>query len=116
MITGVDTILCQTDDMDRAIAFYRDTLGLSPYVASPHFSGFMIGATKLAVHPRMHGEPGVNSGNWIAGLSVQNLDSFRARLRGAGAWCAAEYHDIPGGKLLDFKDPDGNMLQAVQRN
>lgn len=38
-------------DMDKAIAFYRDTLGLSLRFQSPHWSEFDTGATTLALHP-----------------------------------------------------------------
>jgi len=115
MITGIDTVLCQTDDMDRAVAFYRDVLGLTPTHTSEHYSGFRIGEVGIGLHPRMEGEPGRNTGNWIVGMAVRNLDEFRDRVRSAGGWCADEYHAIPGGRLLDFRDPDGNALQAIQR-
>ena len=39
------------DDMDRAVAFYRDKLGLEPAFQSPFWSEFATGDTKLALHP-----------------------------------------------------------------
>lgn len=116
MITGIDTVLCVTDDMDRAVAFYRDTLGLTPTYTSPYYSGFKIGSVSIGLHPPMNNDPVQNSGNWVLGLSVANLDEFREKIRSSGVWCAGEYHVIPGGRLLDFKDPDGNALQAIQRD
>ena len=38
-------------DMDRAVAFYRDTLGLTLKFASPGWTEFATGETTLALHP-----------------------------------------------------------------
>jgi catechol 2,3-dioxygenase-like lactoylglutathione lyase family enzyme len=38
-------------DMDRAVAFYRDTLGLPLRFASPYGSEFETGPVTLALHP-----------------------------------------------------------------
>lgn len=38
-------------DMEKAITFYRDTLGLTLRFQSPHWSEFETGATTLALHP-----------------------------------------------------------------
>jgi hypothetical protein len=38
-------------DMQKAIAFHRDVLGLSPRFTSPHWSEFDTGDVTLALHP-----------------------------------------------------------------
>jgi catechol 2,3-dioxygenase-like lactoylglutathione lyase family enzyme len=38
-------------DMDRAVKFYRDTLGLSLKFESPGWSEFVTGETTLGLHP-----------------------------------------------------------------
>ena len=38
-------------DMDRAVTFYRDTLGLPLKFQSPGWSEFVTGKTTLALHP-----------------------------------------------------------------
>lgn len=116
MITGLDTLFCQVDDMDRAVAFYSGVLGLTPTYASPHWTGFELGGVRFGLHPRFNGSGGDTNGNFVAGLAVEDLEAFRDHLKASGAWCAEEFHIVPGGKLLDFRDPDGNWLQAVERS
>ena len=38
-------------DMNRAVAFYRDTVGLELKFSSPEWSEFATGTTTLALHP-----------------------------------------------------------------
>ena len=44
-------------DMDKAIAFYRDTLGLELKFQSPFWSEFATGQTTLALHPASADNP-----------------------------------------------------------
>ena len=44
-------------DMDRAIAFYRDKLGLDLKFQSPFWSEFATGETVLALHPASDDKP-----------------------------------------------------------
>ena len=44
-------------DMDRAVAFYRDTLGLTLRFASPFWSEFDTGTVTLALHPASEQNP-----------------------------------------------------------
>ena len=44
-------------DMDRAVSFYRDTLGLTLKFASPGWSEFATGDTSLALHPASDQNP-----------------------------------------------------------
>src|SRR3954454_16200981 len=38
-------------DMEKAIAFHRDVLGLTPKFTTPHWSEFDTGEVTLALHP-----------------------------------------------------------------
>jgi len=42
-------------DMDKAVVFHRDTLGLTLKFQSPGWSEFATGETALALHPAAHG-------------------------------------------------------------
>jgi catechol 2,3-dioxygenase-like lactoylglutathione lyase family enzyme len=44
-------------DMDAAVAFYRDALGLKLHFQSPFWSEFETGETKLALHPASDDNP-----------------------------------------------------------
>jgi len=63
-------------DMDRAIAFYRDTLGFELKFASPFWSEFATGDTTLALHPASDDNA---AGSVELGFAVDNLREFYNR-------------------------------------
>ncbi|HVT11141.1 MAG TPA: VOC family protein [Fimbriimonadaceae bacterium] len=113
MVKNVNTILCEVADMNRAVAFYRDLLGLTPGVSSPFWSDFSVGGMRIGLHPPFQGGMKEPSGGWILGIEVDDLKALRAILEVAGTKCE-DYHDIPGGSVMDFHDLDGNPIQAMQ--
>jgi catechol 2,3-dioxygenase-like lactoylglutathione lyase family enzyme len=52
-------VVVYTRDMERAIAFYRDVLGLEPDFESPHWTTFRTGVCTFAA-PRGGRSPGSN--------------------------------------------------------
>ena len=100
--------------MERACAFYRDVLGLKPGVQSPYWSDFELGDVKIGLHPPFVAGPGRPEAGWIVGVEVDDLLELRSVLATVGVK-VGELHDVPGGVVLDFSDPDGNALQAIQR-
>ena len=64
------------DDMDRAVAFYRDKLGLEPAFQSPFWSEFATGDTKLALHPASGDN---KAGHVELGFEVDDVGQFHAR-------------------------------------
>ena len=113
MVKKVNTILCQVSDMDRAVAFYRDQLGLTPGITTQWWSSFSVGGVQIGLHPPFEGDNREAGKGWILGLEVEDLRLLRAKLEAEGTKCA-DYHDIPGGCVMDFADRDGNAIQAMQ--
>src|SRR5262249_27414811 len=60
-------------NMDRAVAFYRDTLNLPLKFASPEWSEFDTGETTLALHLASAANP---AGTVQLGFSVRDLQQF----------------------------------------
>src|ERR1700758_4025284 len=60
-------------DMDRAVKFYRDTLGLPLKFQSPGWSEFVTGETTLALHPASPKNPG---GTVELGFTVADIQGF----------------------------------------
>src|SRR5205823_1757255 len=60
-------------DMDRAVRFYRDVLGLPLKFQSPEWSEFATGTTTLALHPASAKSP---AGKVELGFTVPDLDQF----------------------------------------
>ncbi len=117
MITSVNTVICQTSDMDRSVAFYRDVLGLTPGHTSPYWSDFKVGDTRIGIHPPFEGSqpPFATQGKgWVLGLATDDIRGLRAKLEAAGAAITGDWHDTPSGVIFEFLDPDGHTLQAIQ--
>jgi predicted enzyme related to lactoylglutathione lyase len=116
-VSALMIVWCQASDMDRSVAFYRDVLGLSLEFSSPHWSQFRIGSMRLGLHPSLSGKTpphGEYGSGWFVGLEVDDLKALRGRLEAVGAPVHGDYHEVPGGTVLDFADPDGNVIEAMQ--
>jgi lactoylglutathione lyase len=57
-------------DMDKAVAFHRDTLGLTLRFASPFWSEFATGDVTLALHPASNENP---AGKVQLGFAVEDV-------------------------------------------
>jgi catechol 2,3-dioxygenase-like lactoylglutathione lyase family enzyme len=57
-------------DMDKAVAFYRDTFGLKVKFETPFWSEFETGDVTLALHPASENNP---AGGVEIGFSTENL-------------------------------------------
>ena len=66
-------------DMDRAVKFYRDAIGLSLKFQSPGWSEFSTGETTLALHPASEKNP---PGKVELGFGVPNFSNSTTSCRG----------------------------------
>jgi predicted enzyme related to lactoylglutathione lyase len=108
---ALDTVWCGVSDMDRAVAFYRDQLGLTPAFVSPFWTSIKLdGGVQLGLHG---GGGGGEGGGYVMSFTTDDLAMLRERLVGAGCK-VGEYHDTPRGAVMDVFDPDGNRMQAMQ--
>jgi predicted enzyme related to lactoylglutathione lyase len=97
-------------DMDRAVKFYRDTLGLPLKFQSPGWTEFATGQTTLALHPAS----AVNAPGAVeVGFGVDNLEAFHQEMLAKGV----EFPMPPkeqdfGGKLAQFIDSEGGKVSV----
>ncbi|HEY0703549.1 MAG TPA: VOC family protein [Candidatus Acidoferrales bacterium] len=68
-------------DMDRAVKFYRDVVGLPVKFESPGWSEFTTGDTSLALHPASAKNP---SGTYDLGFTVSDLQRFYEKMQTQG--------------------------------
>lgn len=111
-ITGVDFAVVQTQDFERAIAFYGTTLGLTESVRYGSRPGveFETGNLTLAVlEIEQFGMPFSVSRSPIA-LRVEDVAAARAELEGKGVTFHGETIDSGVCHQAFFSDPDGNAL------
>ena len=68
-------------DMDRAIRFYRGTLGLTPKFESPYWTEIATGETTLALHPASADHP---AGTFRLGFRVPDIQAFYTEMSAKG--------------------------------
>jgi predicted enzyme related to lactoylglutathione lyase len=92
-------------DMDRAVKFYRDVLGLPLQFQSPGWSQFLTGETTLGLHPASQKNP---AGSVELGFNVTNLERFHQEMtaRGVQFSMPPTKQDF-GGFLAQFVDSEG---------
>jgi catechol 2,3-dioxygenase-like lactoylglutathione lyase family enzyme len=96
-------------DMDRAVAFYRDTLKLPLKFASPEWTEFATGATTLALHPSSPENP---PGTTHLGFGTPDVRGFHATLSAAGVRFTRAPEPLHGITLAEFVDPDGARVSV----
>jgi catechol 2,3-dioxygenase-like lactoylglutathione lyase family enzyme len=125
-------------DMDRALAFYRDVLGMDvvfetlisgePFDSALHatrkqegrvvgglLGGLMVellslGAKPPADKPAPRGMTGIHN----VSLSVRDLDDTHRRITAAGYTPDQEPFEIGGVRMFFVKDPDGTAVEFIE--
>jgi lactoylglutathione lyase len=97
--------------VDRAVEFYRDTLGL-PMVKHGSFGAeFLDGNTHLGIHPAVHPDAKALVGRHTGiTLFVPDLLHYCGVLHDRGVRFVTEPTQQPWGIMAMVADPDGNML------
>ena len=125
-------------DMDRALAFYRDVLGMEivfetlisgePFDAALHatrkqegrvvgglLGGLMVELLSLGPKPTADKPPrrGI-TGIQNVSLSVTNLDDTHHRITSAGYTPDQNPFEIGGVRMFFVKDPDGTPVEFIE--
>jgi predicted enzyme related to lactoylglutathione lyase len=99
-------------DMDRAVKFYSDVIGLPLKFQSPGWSEFATGET-VALHPANDKNP---AGRLEMGFSVPDLHNFHTEMTGKGvAFPMAPTKQDFGGLLAQFVDSEGAHISVSDR-
>ena len=114
-IQELDFILLPTQDLQRARAFYGETLGLTIDTDSSRWVEVLAGGVTLALwEPESMGRPFAPTPNPIA-LRVPDVAAARAELEAAGVTFAGDIIDSGVCHMANFADPDGNRLMLHRR-
>jgi lactoylglutathione lyase len=97
-------------DMDRAIKFYRDTMGLPLKFQSPGWSEFITGETTLGLHPASENNA---AGKIEMGFNVPDLAKFYDEMRANGVkFSMPPTKQDFGGMLARFEDSEGAQVSV----
>ena len=110
-------------DIDRAIAWYRDKLGLEPADKTPGGATYVCGqGTRFDLYPSQFAGTGQQT---VMGWETPELEKEMEELRAGGV--TFEEYDLPGIKTANgiadmggergcwFKDSEGNTLSLFER-
>ena len=100
-------------DLQRAVEFYGNVLGLEKKYQYSSYAGFDCGGVEIGLRP---GNPsGENLDMPCVDFLIPDIDRCYEEMRRHGVRLLKEPHDTPwGGRTALFTDPDGNVLQLVQ--
>ena len=101
-------------DMDRAVTFYREVLGLPLKFQSPGWSEFSTGETSLGLHPASEKNP---AGSIELGFSVGNLGKFHQEMSAKGVqFSMPPTKQDFGGTLAQFLDSEGGLCSVAEQS
>ncbi|MFP6655907.1 MAG: VOC family protein [Myxococcota bacterium] len=120
----ITMITLGVEDLDRAIAFYRDGLGLPLREGPEGIAFFETGSTWLSLYPResLAKDAAVESaGSGFRGFSLAHnvrtrllVDELMSEVKAAGATIVKQPQDASwGGYSGYFKDPDGFLWEIA---
>jgi predicted enzyme related to lactoylglutathione lyase len=111
---GAATATVMVDDLDRAISFYVDTLGLSAGPRyGPHYAEVAASGLTIGLHPRRPDEgTDRHDGNLSIGFVVAEIDDVVGQLTKAGVSFSRQ--DTDANRIAFFRDPDGTPLYLFQ--
>jgi predicted enzyme related to lactoylglutathione lyase len=116
MIERLDHVYYWVSDMDRAVEFYQDVVGLSlARRDGPSWAMFEAGSdVRLALHGAVEGRP-IEIGGATAVFRVDDLDVARADLEARGVRFDERVGEVEGyARFASFFDPDGNRVQIIE--
>lgn len=105
----LDLLLARADDVPAAAAFYRDVLGAVVQTVSPEWAQVRLANVDIGIHAR-----GASNEAWEPGFRVADIAALKGHLEGSGVPIVEDYHEVPGGVKLAFRDPAGNTIAAYQ--
>jgi predicted enzyme related to lactoylglutathione lyase len=111
MIKGVAAVWLPVTDMKRAISFYGNTLGLEVTEHDDDWSEVDANGLKIGLNGSEPESPQGDGGALVAFQPDGDIEAEVDRLKGEGVEFSDEISEHPWGRIVPFKDPDGNDLQ-----
>ena len=113
MLGPLDHVYYWTRDMDAAVAFYTDVLGLSLVRREGNgWAELEAPPVRLALHGTDDAEL-PRSGTVV--FRVDDLEEARWSLEQRGASFESQVGEVEGfARFATFRDPDGNPLQIIE--
>ncbi|MBI4528049.1 MAG: VOC family protein [Deltaproteobacteria bacterium] len=122
--TGLDYIILIVEDLDRALRFYTEVLGLTLGHRSGDYAQLATGATRMALYTRAAMEktlamelraPALDAPGFEIGFKVADVDAVFADLVARGAVPVTPPTTRAWGQRTAYvSDPDGHLIELAQ--
>lgn len=110
---GVETVYYRICNMDRSVAFYEGVLGLTLRRREGRdWAEFDVGGVDLALEGELATAP--HQGGATVVLRTRDVRALEGHLAEHRVQ-RGQVEDLGGALLLEFYDPDGNRLMAMQQ-
>ena len=113
MVQGVANVWLPVQDMDRAVGFYRDVIGLEVSMQSPEWSELDADGLSIGLNGR-EGQGAQADGGAVVTFRADDIEAEVERLKGKGATFTGGVSSYEWGSVAPFKDSEGNDLQLYQ--
>jgi predicted enzyme related to lactoylglutathione lyase len=111
MAKGVAAVWVPVDDMDRAVSFYRDALGFELLDQQPQWSEIDANGLRIGLNSREGTSAHSDGGAVISFQPEDDIEAEMDRLKSAGVEFTGGISDYDWGRIVPFKDSEGNDLQ-----
>ncbi len=110
-VTGVATVWLPVTDMQRAVSFYSEKLGMQVTQQEEQWSELQADGLKIGLNAREEQTPSGSGGAVVAFTASGEIEAAVEALSGQGVEFSDGVSDHPWGRIATFQDPDGNDLQ-----
>lgn len=116
MISRIGQVSLVIGDLDRAVAFYRDTLGIALAFQVPNMAFFVCGGLRIMM---TRPEPGQPAGNSVLYFVTDGIEARHGELVAKGVRFESEPHLL--AKMPDhdlwmafFRDSEDNLMALME--
>lgn len=116
MIKGLSGSTTWSEDLNKLLPFYRDTLGLKPSFESPDFVVFgepNAANFALGTHSEVKGK-NADPARHMTGFLTDDIEAEVAGLKSRGVEFVSDPEKFDQVTVATLKDPEGNYVQLLQ--
>ncbi len=107
-------VVYQVQDMDRAVKFYTEMLGLPLKIRfENHWAEIDAGTISIGLHPTENEEAVSGEGGAVVSFAVEDIESLVPVLQQRGVQVGA-IKNPDHGKFAILKDSEGNSLHLIE--
>jgi predicted enzyme related to lactoylglutathione lyase len=114
MASGVATVWLPVKDMDRAVTFYSETLGLDVKKQQDEWSELDANGLMVGLNARESEGADGSGGALLTFQPEGSLEDEVSRLEDSGVQFVGDISEHPWGRIASFKDSEGNDLQLYE--